>query len=169
MIDIELTDPVHVTVGFVGEPGARVFYLQAADEHLLVSITLEKQQVAAVGELLGQLLARLGEAPVTDWDRRRMALREPVQARWRAGAIEVGLDPDQGRFLLELEELVPDEVGDPRELRIIASTDQVRHLAAHAAEIVTQGRPPCPLCGRPMAGDGAHVCPATNGHGALTR
>lgn len=169
MIDVELTDPTHVTVGFVGEPGARAFFLQAADEHLLVSVALEKQQVAALGELLEQLLTRMGERPVTDWDRRTLALREPVQPRWRVGAIEIGLDPDSGRFTLELEELVPDDVVDPRELRVVATTDQARHLAAHATEIVTQGRPPCPLCGRPMARNGQHVCPATNGHGTLSR
>jgi hypothetical protein len=33
----------------------------------------------------------------------------------------------------------------------------------HAEELVSSGRPPCPICGQPMDPDG-HVCPRSNGH-----
>jgi hypothetical protein len=55
------------------------------------------------------------------------------------------------------------------ELRIWLDRDLARRLAAHATEIVGQGRPRCELCGRPTEPDGNHVCPATNGHGSLSR
>ena len=189
---IELTDPHHVTAGWDGEPGARTFYVQAADEHQQVTVVLEKGQVQGIAELLTQLLARVDDLPATDWDRDAMALREPLEPLWRVGGLSVGLDPERGRFVIELEELVledpiieevvgeegagemlggddADDAGEPGELRIWADQDQARRLAAHAAEQVGQGRPTCQLCGRPTDPDGDHVCPSTNGHGRLSR
>jgi uncharacterized repeat protein (TIGR03847 family) len=181
VIDVELTDPHHVTAGYTGVPGARTFFVQAEEDGTLVTVTLEKTQVEGLGELLAQLLARVDDTPATDWDRAAMDLRVPIEPRWRVGAIQVGLDPERGRFVLEfaellladdvddLEEDLDDDDLDPRELRIWADQDQARRLAAHCAEVVGEGRPRCQLCGRPTAIDGSHVCPATNGHGALTR
>jgi uncharacterized repeat protein (TIGR03847 family) len=196
VIDVELTDPHHVTAGYTGEPGSRTFYVQAADEVQQVTLLLEKTQVGGIGELLSQLLARVDDQPATDWDRAAMDLREPVEPRWRVGAIQVGLDPERGRFLLEfaelvvveaieavavddvdedaLEEVLEDaladaEATDAREARLWLDQDQARRLAAHCAEVIGQGRPRCELCGRPIDADGRHVCPATNGHGQLSR
>lgn len=174
MIDVELTDPTHVTAGYTGRPGARTFHVQAADEDVQVTLLVEKGQVAGIGELVSQLLARVDDRPATDWDRDTMALRAPIEPRWRVGGIQVGLDPERGRFLLELSELVDEgddgePVTEPREVRIWADQDQARRLAAHCEEVVGQGRPRCELCGRPTDTDGSHVCPATNGHGRLQR
>jgi uncharacterized repeat protein (TIGR03847 family) len=170
MIDVELTDPHHVTVGWTGQPGERTFFVQAADETQQVTLLMEKGQVAGLADLLTQLLARLDDGPATDWDRAAMALLEPIDPRWRVGGLSVGLDPERGRFVIEFEELVgPEAPEDPLELRIWADQDQARRLAAHAAEQVDQGRPTCQLCGRPTAADGDHICPSTNGHGRLAQ
>lgn len=170
MIDVELDAPHHVTIGFTGVPGSRTFYLQAEDDAQRVSFVLEKGQARGIGELLAQLLARVEDTPVTDWDRAAMGLRVPIEPRWRVGELSLGLDPDQDRFLLELGELlVADEDREANEARVWLDRDQARRLAAHAVEVVDQGRPTCELCGRPTELDGRHVCPATNGHGSLTR
>jgi uncharacterized repeat protein (TIGR03847 family) len=174
VIDAELDAPHHVTVGFTGVPGARTFYLQAEDETQRVTFVLEKGQARGIGELLGQLLARIDDAPVTDWDRAAMSLRVPLEPRWRVGELSLGLDRDEDRFLLEVAELVladdeTTEVAEPHEARIWIDRDQARRLAAHAVEVVDQGRPTCELCGRPTELDGSHVCPGSNGHGTLTR
>lgn len=170
MMDVELTTPHHVTVGFTGRPGERTFFLQAEDDAQRVEFLLEKGQARGIGELLAQLLARTDDAAATDWDRAAMALRVPLDGRWRVGELALGFDPEQDRFLLELTELVIEEDGpEPREARVWLDRDQVRRLASHAVEVVEQGRPTCELCGRPTEPDGEHVCPATNGHGKLTR
>ena len=169
MIELELESPHHVTAGYTGEPGRRTFFVQAEDESTSVTLQLEKGQVAGIGELLAQLLARLDDAPATDWDRAAMGLREPVEPRWSVGEMTLGLDPDDERFVLELSELVVSEEAEPHELRIWMDRDQARRLAAQAAEVVGQGRPRCEFCGRPTELDGSHVCPATNGHGELSR
>ena len=162
--------PHHVTVGFTGVPGQRTFFLQAEEEGGRAEFLLEKGQALGIGELLTQLLARAEDAPATDWDRQAMALRVPLEARWRVGELSVGYDGEQDRFLLELGELQLEDADLPPDTaRIWLDRDQARRLAAHAVEVVEQGRPTCELCGRPTELDGAHVCPATNGHGSLTR
>ncbi len=169
MAELTLDRPHHVTAGFVGIPGDRTFYVQAEDDHQRVSLLLEKAQVGGIAELLAQLLARVDDTPASDWDRDAMQLREPVEPRWRVGEIGAGLDPQLGRFVLEFSELTPDEAEEGEMVRFSIDQDQARRLAAHAEEVIGQGRPVCQLCGRPTDPDGSHVCPATNGHGTLSR
>jgi uncharacterized repeat protein (TIGR03847 family) len=169
VIDVELTEPHHLTAGYTGVPGQRTFYLQAEDTSTRATFLVEKLQVEALGQLLGQLLTQLGDEPAGDWDRAAMELRTPVEPRWRVGGIEVGVVEDTDHIVLELEEAVAEDDEEPREARLWADRDQTRRLAAHAQEVVGEGRPRCELCGRPTEPDGTHVCPATNGHGRLSR
>lgn len=168
-MEFEFSQPHHVTVGFTGQPGDRTFFLQAQQGEQLLTLQLEKGQVEGLGELLGQLLTRVDDEPATDWDRDAMELRTPVEPAWQVGEVALGLDPDAERFALEVTEVVVSEDAEPEFARIWCDRDQARRLAAHAVEVVGQGRPRCELCGRPTAVDGEHVCPATNGHGELTR
>lgn len=169
MIDDELHEPHHLTAGYTGVPGDRTFFLQAQDVERLVTWQMEKAQVEGLGDLLGQLLARVDDAPATDWDRDAMELRRPIEPVWRVGEMSLGVDPEADRFVLELTELPIEAVEDPREARIVFDRDLARRLAAHATDVVGQGRPRCELCGRPTELDGSHVCPSTNGHGRLSR
>ncbi len=162
-MDIELSAPEHVTADFLGEAGQRTFYLQASEQAETVSILLEKAQVAGIAQVLTELLAGVGAEPVSSWDIESMRLRMPVTPRWRAGAVAVGLEPELGRFLIEVTELVPeDENREPEQVRIWISEDQARVVAAHAAWSVAQGRPTCQLCGLPID-PGGHHCPRLNG------
>lgn len=158
-----MSQPDHLTADFVGEPGQRTFYLQAGESGDLVSVLVEKQQVAGLADLLVRLLAGVGVEPVGAWDIAAMRLREPVTPRWRAGAIGVGIDPELVRFVLEISELVPDEDDRaPEQVRVWASEEQARTLAAHARWAVEQGRPSCRFCGLPIDPEG-HTCPRMNG------
>ena len=167
MTEIELTSPHHLTVGYVGRPGERQFFLQAQDVHQRLTVQLEKVQVQGIGDLLAQLLARIGDAPATDWDRAAMQLRDPILGDWRVGDISLGIDDAQELLLLELGGLRPDR--EVAEARLWFDRDHARRLAAHALQVVGEGRPTCELCGLPTEIDGDHVCPSTNGHGPLTR
>ncbi len=169
MSDAIFLQPHHVTVGYTGVPGERSFFLQVEDDVARVTLLLEKGQVEGIGELLGQVLARVEDSPATDWDRDAMALRPPIDAEWRVGEIGLGVDPDGERVVLELAEIVADETLEPSSVQVSMDRDQARRLSAHAQETVTQGRPRCELCGRPTGLDGEHICPSTNGHGALSR
>ncbi len=167
MSDLEVTDPHHLTADYVGQPGERTFYLQAEDAFTRVDLLLEKVQVAGLAELLGELLGRIDDAPASDWDREAMALREPLEPRWRVGELAVGMDPDRGRFVLDLTEVNPDvEPEQWQEVRIWFSQDQARRVSAHANERVGEGRPPGETN---VVKDvtGKVVFPSTNGHGKL--
>lgn len=163
MNHVELLEPHHVTIGFEGVPGQRRFVFQAQDTELLVSILIEKVQALGVAELLATTLEGMGVSVATDWDRNAMALREPVTLTWRASEIGVGGDEQAPQLLIELNGT--GAAGEPHSAHVWVNTDQARRLAAHAFEIVGQGRPPCGLCGQPMTPGETHACPATNGHG----
>lgn len=161
-----------VTAGAVGKPGARAFYIQAQSSDGKVSLLVEKEQVRMLAQLAQELLARV-DVTVTpdDLDTADQRLREPVEPAWRAGTMSLGMEADGGQFLLEAEELTTDdEEREPAVARFWMSQEQLVALAAHAAYAVQAGaRERCRLCGRPIDPVDGHVCPATNGHGTLTR
>ena len=49
--------PDRFVAGTVGEPGSRTFYLQAVHDSRIISVMLEKQQVAMLAERIDALLA----------------------------------------------------------------------------------------------------------------
>ena len=163
MSDQELLQPHHATVGFEGVPGQRRFIFQAQDTAMTVSVLIEKAQALGLAELLAATLQRIGVSVATDWDKAAMALRQPVEIVWRATEIGVGGDENAPQVLVELNGF--DAVGVPHSAHVWLDTDQARRLAAHAFDIVGQGRPPCELCGQPKTPGVTHACPSTNGHG----
>ncbi len=169
---MELGPVDHITADAVGEPGMRVFYLQARDASAVVTVIVEKQQVqllsASVLELLATLELETGRGP----DEGLMDLVEPVEPRWRAGRLSIGYDQERELFVLEVEEFVPEpeeddpraaELGEPEMIRIWASREQMFALSRHGAAVAERGRPACQFCGNPMDLEG-HTCPAMNGH-----
>ncbi|HOW93877.1 MAG TPA: DUF3090 family protein, partial [Mycolicibacterium fallax] len=51
--------PDRFVAGTVGEPGDRTFYLQVVRESRVVSVMLEKQQVAVLAERIAALLVEI--------------------------------------------------------------------------------------------------------------
>ena len=169
---IEL-DPVdRLTAGAIGEPGKRVFYLQARQDERLVTILVEKQQVELLSASLVEVLARAGQETGEGPSEEEMDLEEPLVPEWRAGRISIGYDEDRDMILLEAEEVSEEEseeeevlAGDRGKVRLWASREQALALARHGATVAAAGRPRCQLCGNPIDPEG-HVCPALNGQHA---
>jgi uncharacterized repeat protein (TIGR03847 family) len=180
--------PERFVAGTVGEPGDRTFFLQARDGGRIVSVALEKVQVAVLAERLGDLLAELdrrGVAEAAPPDEAAElaeieaqdtgALDEPLNEAFRAGSLTLGWDGGAGRVLVEAraqdeegEAIDPDEDDDEDEdgpdlLRVRLTAADARSFVARAARVVASGRPPCPLCGAPLDPRG-HICPRRNGH-----
>jgi uncharacterized repeat protein (TIGR03847 family) len=168
--------PDHITAGAVGPPGDRVFYLQARQEGRIISLRLEKQQVAALCEYLAGILNDL--AAVTEALPATVELIEPALSEWVVGALAVAYEEADDRILLVAEEYVPeadDEDGDTEDLaledlafesgaataRFRLTRAQVEAMVRHAKSVVSAGRPICPVCGRPMDPAG-HFCPRNN-------
>jgi len=156
----EIPELDHLTTGAVGPPGQRIFYLQARHGEQVVSLRLEKAQVAALVAYLAGMLAEMpppGEIASVGMD-----LIEPLVAEWVVASLGVTYDEDADRVIILAEELV-EEGEDPARARITATREQVAALSVHGAEAVAAGRPPCPLCGQPLDPQG-HTCPRLNGH-----
>ncbi len=146
-------------VGTVGPVGSRLFLLQCRQGDTLVTLKVEKQQVAAIGDLLARLVKdqqRPGHLPDDQ------ALEEPMEPAWAVGTVGVSFDDAEDRVVLVIEELVPEgEVGAIA--RVSVTREQAAAFTIQAARLVESGRPPCPLCGSPLDPSG-HECPRTNGH-----
>ncbi len=156
----EIPEVDHLTTGAIGPPGQRIFYLQARHGEQVVSLRLEKAQVAALVAYLAGMLSDMpppDEIPSTG-----MELIEPVVAEWVVGSLGVTYDEDADRVVILAEELV-EEGEEAARARITATREQVAALSVRGAEAVAAGRPPCPLCGQPLDPQG-HTCPRLNGH-----
>jgi uncharacterized repeat protein (TIGR03847 family) len=169
--------PRRFVAGTVGVPGDRTFYLQAADGARVVSVALEKQQVSVLADRLEQLLdevvSRTGTAlPASDADVE--ALEQPVDEEFRVSAMGLAWDGDAGLVIIEAqaptedvetaEQTLLEDVEDgPDALRVRIEPTRARAFVDRARRVIAAGRPPCPLCGRPLDPDG-HVCPRHNGY-----
>jgi uncharacterized repeat protein (TIGR03847 family) len=168
---VDLGQVDRITADAIGEPGMRTFYLQARAGEQLVSVIVEKEQVELLARSVLELVADPA-LPDDDVDDEFQTLEEPVDPRFRAGRLSIGYDEEENRFLVEIEEFVPEvDEDDPRSLleeepeaiSLWASREQMLALARHGRAVVERGRPRCQFCGNPMDPEG-HVCPATNGH-----
>lgn len=166
----ELDGPEHFTAGAVGPPGQRVFYLQGGEGGRLVTLKCEKEQVAALGEYLGGLLARLPGTAEPAGDKRE--LLQPLEAAWPVGSLGVGYDGDRDRIVVVAHERVEEDEeeggGDkpavePATARFTITRAQAAAFVERARALSKAGRPTCPMCGEPRDPAG-HVCPRSNGH-----
>jgi uncharacterized repeat protein (TIGR03847 family) len=164
--------PDSFTTGTVGPPGQRTFFVQAVEGVATVTLKLEKTQVAALAQYVAELLADL--PPVDDADVPiGPDLAEPVVSEWTVGTIGVAVDDTTDRLVVSFQELQPqdlesdedDPLPDPDAglATFLITRAQALGFVRRAAELVSSGRPPCPLCGRPLDPAG-HVCIKTNGH-----
>lgn len=178
--------PDRFVAGTVGEPGDRTFFLQAREGGRIVSVALEKVQVAVLAERLGALLDELDQRGIAETETDVVAtpeaaeaaeaasLDEPLNEAFRAGSLTLGWDGGAERVLVEAraqdedgEAIDPDEDDDedddgPDLLRVRMTASAARSFVNRATQVVAAGRPPCPLCGAPLDPLG-HICPRRNG------
>lgn len=168
----ELDPCDRITTGAVGEPGQRTFYLQARKDDVLVTLLMEKQQVALLAAHVDELLDRIGVPDLGHPDPDTLDLEQPIEPTFRIGRIGLGYDEDRDMVLLQCDEFVAeDEDPDPEDvgqLRLWVTRGQVAALARRGERAVEAGRPVCTMCGNPVEPDG-HFCPRSNGHGEVGR
>jgi uncharacterized repeat protein (TIGR03847 family) len=175
----EFDPPDRFVAGTVGEPGERVFYLQAAGRGRVTTVALEKQQVRVlaerVDELLDEVLRRSGgTAPVPAVAPGELddlaPLDSPLSEEFRVGAMALAWDEEGERVIIEAgaateedEADLDDEENGPDILRVRLTGSAARAFVKRAMAVVEAGRPPCPFCGQPLDADG-HICPRSNGY-----
>lgn len=175
MDPVDFHQPDRFTAGTVGEPGRRVFFLQAAQAtedaaggHRLVTLRCEKQQVGALAEHLARIVADLAEPDPGQLAAADVAFVEPGDegsVDSVIGRMGVAWDEASTAMVLVCEELVDDEARDqgvePTAFRFRLTVPQVVAFVEVARSLVSAGRPPCYLCGLPMEPTG-HPCPRLN-------
>lgn len=175
-------DPDRFATGTIGQPGNRTFFLQARAGDRVVSVVIEKTQVSALAERLGQLLVELDRQgvvadPSSLIEPDDQPLDEPLNEAFRTGSLTLGWDGAAERILVEaraqseaesIEEAIEalqvedDDEHGPDLLRVTLTPDAARSFVARAHRVVRAGRPTCPLCGNPLDPTG-HICPRKNG------
>jgi uncharacterized repeat protein (TIGR03847 family) len=176
--------PERFVAGTVGEPGQRTFFLQARAGERVVSVALEKQQVAALAERIDELLDEVmgaegmasvipAVAPLALDDTE--PLDQPIQEEFRAGTMTLSWDAADNRVVIEVfpftEAAVvsPEQLGEdleepePEEIFLVRiAAAQARAFVKRAAQVIEAGRPTCPFCGGPIDPAG-HLCVRANG------
>jgi uncharacterized repeat protein (TIGR03847 family) len=173
----EFDPPERFVAGTVGEPGARTFFLQARSGPRMVSVALEKQQVAVlaerIDELLDEVMASAGSdalipavAPVGLDDSE--PLEQPIDEQFRAGTMTLSWDPGIARVVIEvfpLTETAEDDTDEdePEEVFVVRlEAGPARAFVKRAVLVIEAGRPDCPFCGNPIDPEG-HLCVRANG------
>ena len=171
--------PDRFVAGTVGQPGNRTFYLQAVHDARVVSVILEKQQVAVLAERIGALLVEVNRRfgtplpPETTEVDDLSPLVTPVDAEFRVGTMGLGWDSEAQTVVVELlavtenefdASVVLDDAEDgPDAVRVFLTPESARQFANRSERVISAGRPPCPLCDEPLDPDG-HICVRTNGY-----
>lgn len=167
---VEFDEVDEFSASVVGEPGSRVFYLNARSGPHRVTVRCEKQQVKAIAMYLRHVLSDL---PPPE----HRPVSPPVEAPagdplFVLGPIGLGYDRRNDRLLVQLEEMLDsdlageedDSIADDVErghIRFYVTRSQADAFCDHADRLVAAGRPPCPWCGNPIDPDG-HDCPRMN-------
>jgi uncharacterized repeat protein (TIGR03847 family) len=104
--------PDRFVCGAVGQPGRRTFFLQAVNGGQVVSVALEKAQVAVLAERVATLLLALRQRGVEIGDEPLTAtppLMQPVVEEFRVGTLTLGWDPQRERVVIEAQEMGEDD------------------------------------------------------------
>jgi len=171
--------PDRFVAGTVGQPGNRTFYLQAVHDKRVISVVLEKQQVAVLAERIAALLLEINRRfgtpipPETGDIDDLSPLITPVDAEFRVGTMGLGWDSEAQTVVVELlavsetefdaSVVLDDAEEGPDAVRVFLTPESARQFATRSNRVISAGRPPCPLCDEPLDPEG-HICVRTNGY-----
>src|SRR6187402_3567582 len=112
--------PERFVAGTVGAPGERTFFLQARGGGRLVSVALEKVQVALLAEKLDELLTeahrRFGvELPDSTPAGDNEPLDTPLDEEFRVGTLGLAFDVDTTTVVIEAIAVGDEEAEEPED------------------------------------------------------
>ncbi|MCX6440675.1 MAG: DUF3090 domain-containing protein [Actinobacteria bacterium] len=150
-------------VGTVGQPGEREFFIQLRQSTRLVTVSIEKSQVAALTSRMEMLLSQLRKsghvAATSAID--DQPLEQPIESDFVVGAISIAWNEETSCVQIELLDIDQDDEAQGLNLHISLQMAQSFTRRAHA--VINAGRLPCPLCGLAIDPQG-HLCPRANGY-----
>lgn len=168
--DIDLDPVEYITFDAIGQPGQRVFYLQARDPNRTITLLMEKVQIQTMSmgyeHFMAEVYERYPDLPEVsgEYDEATMHIAAPVDPLFRAGEIGLSYDAEHDQVVLIVREIVTDQekTEEATSVRFWCSRTQLLVLSSWGMEVTRRGRPICPYCGQPMDPEG-HFCPKKNG------
>ena len=173
-------NPDRFVSGTIGQPGERIFFLQVKTGENLISVIVEKSQVAILSEridtLLNQVMSENSNAAKIpknfDVDKLDLEpLDSPITEEFRVGIMSLGWSMLKNKLIIEAHadtsETVPEIDSEATEgpdvLRIHISPQEGRNFAERGRRLVSAGRQVCPFCQEPL-GQRGHICARANGY-----
>ena len=155
---IEFQEPARFTVGTVGVPGERTFFIQAEDGARLISVSLEKSQVQALAERLTFMLKEIKQVlptfTLSVLPRDENPLSSPIEEEFRVGLIGLAYDQSTGLIQIDLQAVsddddsqsefvdVDDLSSDKDILRVSITPHEASRFSKRAISVVGAGRLP---------------------------
>ena len=171
-IEMDVNPVVHITTDAIGQPGQRVFYIQAQSADNTLTVVVEKVQIQTlalgVEDFLSEVSQRYPDlaAVSPEYDETRMHIQPPVDPLFRVGELGLAYDSDSDMAVLVVREIINAESQtqeDASVIRFWCTRSQLAAMGRWGLEVSGRGRPVCPLCGQPIEASG-HFCPKRNGH-----
>ena len=164
---MDFDEPERFAAGTEGDSVERIFFLQAAQEGRMASVTLEKEQLAILADRIVAIVDELERRGLTAIDVGRAGavdeppLESPLSDAFRVGTLTITWDEDVDRIVIEArsqpfdggagesasidedEDEIPDDAPiGPDILRVHLLPLMAQQFARGAGRIVTSGRPP---------------------------
>ncbi|MBI2765274.1 MAG: DUF3090 family protein [Chloroflexi bacterium] len=155
----------HISPEAIGQPGQRRFRLRilTADSES-ASLWLEKEQLTAVGDAVESVLSdeeyRYERLPLDDLEPDPVFPLSP-DVDLQVGQLSMGINRETRHIVLMGSEAAPES--EAESFTVEFDYRRGHELRRSIREVVSAGRPPCPLCSGPVDPAG-HVCARSNGH-----
>jgi uncharacterized repeat protein (TIGR03847 family) len=160
----------------VGVPGQRTFRLAVYNRTKSAYLWLEKEELQALTQAVAQLIAEINterglQLPMRDptpENPRPHGFPDTPEFDLKIGGL--GLKYDSSRELIVIEANARGDAEEaPARFRCMTTREQLEKLQVNTLDVLSAGRPRCPLCGTPLPNPGVpHFCPPTNGHQKMT-
>jgi len=166
-VSFEFESLERFVAGTVGQPGERAFFIQARDGKRLVTVAVEKLQVAALAERLEIIIkdfrkndsnVRLLTSEIDD-----APLELPIESEFEVGSISISWDDSKKLMNIEFLEIDTGEIETLNSLRVQLEISMCNSFIKRSKALISAGRLPCPFCGIPIDPQG-HLCPRANGY-----
>ena len=121
MSEIEIRPEIFVA-DYVGQPGRRVFFLQASGADGTFTFAIEKQQVQLLAEKLSELLLMIDpDDTLTGTEPQRdpaLVVATPIEPAWRVGTIGLAYEESEDQVVVVVE-----PVEAPQEQEVISDDE----------------------------------------------
>lgn len=147
----------------IGEPGSRRFRIVVVINGITWILWMEKQQVQALGMAMEQILEFMPvRSAFPDWTLTKIEFDEDTDLQFRVGRIEMGFDAEESMMVIAAHDIHQEDMDGEPNMRFRMNLQLARAFSEEAADLMTKGRPLCPMCGLPKEEE--HICPEQNGH-----